>query len=321
MARSAMSAITPFNDNIDLPYVVVTETSTSGFPYDKMTATQRREATISFIVCVDNTKQKGSMTGAKSIQVMNSLIPCIEQVENALLGWKPVNIDLADTPLFIDRGMLEANNTKLWYEVVWTIPYIVYNPLFRGLGSQAVDDDEDDVTPLTEVGVMYGEEPVKLFLDEWIYGPQTNPPPRPIEDIDADLAAGGIVYVKVGNDYVMETDRQIITGHYQTRGQVVVIIDDAITYHHYSGTGYDTGFLFLYSPDGLPVYTYNGERIQALDDYRDRPGYVYRDRHWHRPTLLNSDPGFALLYTSAGVLVYTYNGEQVQALDDYITTS
>jgi len=175
---SVFSNVTLPSLNIETPYLAVSKVSGSGEAYNKVSSSQPRIATISFVVCVDNSRQKGSGAGKDAVKVVDSVNPLVGELEAAILGWRPVTIVLSDTPLYIDEGTLGSDNAKLWYEVVWSFGYTVFNPAFKGLaqGPDWLDSEEETPIPFTELALIYSQNPIPIFKDEWIYGPQLKPP-------------------------------------------------------------------------------------------------------------------------------------------------
>lgn len=124
-AVSEFNELTVPNSLVDVPYIFAIPVAEFGEDVDESLGTQVRITLVGFIVCVNNQGQKGKGAGKKATEVVDSLRAVTEELELAVLKWRPSTFRLRAVPKFVQQVTLEMDNTRLWVQINYQFEYLV----------------------------------------------------------------------------------------------------------------------------------------------------------------------------------------------------
>lgn len=145
-----------------LPYCWIVPLAEYGDEINQDEGTQVRHTVMAFIVCVDNTKQKGG-GGKQAPRVHDSIMPLQDAIEESLLKWKPESIKL-DSPIeWKQRIPLGRDAAEAHYQLEFEMVYVKFSPYYlpEGIRDAIIAESEGQVTgarEIKQIAVRYNVE-------------------------------------------------------------------------------------------------------------------------------------------------------------------
>lgn len=185
------------NSRLTKPYCWVVPLLEYGDEINQDEGTQVRHALFAFIVCVDNTKQKGQGLGKKAPVVHDSIIAIQDAIERSLLEWEPASIRL-DKPIeWRGRTFLGMDNLEAHYQIEFEITWVKFDPYYfpKQIRDIWIADNAGDIPgakDIKEIAVRYNIDAglIHTSLDDGYFAmPNENETPSLEEQAEAKAPA------------------------------------------------------------------------------------------------------------------------------------
>lgn len=181
------------NERIARPYCWVVPMAEFGDDINQEEGTQVRHVVMAFIVCVNNTMQKGSGLGNEAPRVHDSIQTLQDALEESLLKWEPTSIKLDDPPTWRARTLLGMDNVECHYQIEFEFSYVKFDPyylpkLIREAVLAEANGELTSAHQIKQIAARYNVEEgvIVKSLDDGYFGmPDEGTAPTPEEEAAA----------------------------------------------------------------------------------------------------------------------------------------
>lgn len=204
--------------DVAVPYIFAVPVYMNGDDIDEQKGLQERHEVTGFIICVDNSGQKGAGGGERATSTVDSVRVLLEELETALLTWSPVNFRLKNVPRFLQRTTLGMNNERLWVQIDYQFDYVVFRNEF--LSPILRDECAQHIAPadIVKLSMHYGlhrEGEATVSWDDGWGSPATLPENDPTpEDKSAFDDVSTVAEMPYGDAVADENTGEILSTNF-----------------------------------------------------------------------------------------------------------